>query len=47
MTQPEFAKRLGKLLDTTPESWLTMQNALDLWRVEQEQLMDMQPIRAA
>ncbi len=28
---PEMALRLGKLLDTTAESWLNMQSALSLW----------------
>lgn len=27
----DLAIRLGKLTDTTPESWLRMQEALDLW----------------
>ena len=28
---PEMALRLSKLLDTTAESWLAMQGAVDLW----------------
>ncbi|HET8552099.1 MAG TPA: HigA family addiction module antitoxin [Gammaproteobacteria bacterium] len=46
---PEMAARIGKLLDTTPQSWLAMQTALDLWRVAQapERLADIEPIRAA
>ncbi len=28
---PEMALRLGKLLRTSPESWLAMQNAVDVW----------------
>jgi addiction module HigA family antidote len=44
---PEMAARLGRLLDTTPESWLTMQNAVDLWEVEQAQVADVEPIEAA
>lgn len=46
---PEMAARLGKLLNTTPQSWLAMQTALDLWRVEQapDRLADIEPIRAA
>ena len=28
---PELALRLSKLLDTSPESWLAMQTALDIW----------------
>lgn len=44
---PEMAARLGRLLDTTPESWLTMQNAVDLWEVEQAQVADVEPIEVA
>jgi addiction module HigA family antidote len=44
---PEMAARLGRLLDTTPESWLAMQNAIDLWEVEQTQVADVEPIQAA
>lgn len=32
---PEMAMRLARLLNTTPESWLNMQQALDLWELEQ------------
>jgi len=32
---PEMAMRLARLLGTTPESWLNMQMALDLWEIEQ------------
>ncbi len=46
---PEMAARLGKLLATTPESWLNMQTALDLWEIEQDpaRLAEVQPIHAA
>jgi addiction module HigA family antidote len=30
---PEMALRLSKALGRTPESWLVMQNAYDLWQV--------------
>lgn len=30
---PDLAIRLGKLTNTTPESWLRMQEALDLWEL--------------
>lgn len=30
---PDMALRLAKLLDTTPESWLNMQQTLDLWEL--------------
>ncbi len=45
---PEMAARVGKLLNTTPESWLRMQQALDLWEVEQqpEKLAGIKPIKA-
>lgn len=33
---PEMALRLSKLLDTSPESWLAMQDAVDLWEVRQK-----------
>ena len=33
---PEMALRLSKLLDTTPESWLTMQMAVDIWEIRHE-----------
>jgi len=32
---PEMAMRLSKLLDTSPESWLAMQTAVDLWEARQ------------
>lgn len=31
---PDMAIRLAHLLDTTPESWLNMQQALDVWEME-------------
>ena len=33
---PEMALRLSKALGRSPESWLTMQNAYDLWQVKQQ-----------
>jgi addiction module HigA family antidote len=46
---PEMAARLGKLLNTTPQSWLATQTALDLWRIQQapERLASIKPLRAA
>lgn len=43
---PEMAARLGKLLGTSPESWLAMQDAVDLWEVGQhpERLAEIEPI---
>jgi addiction module HigA family antidote len=45
---PEMAARVGKLLNTTPESWLRMQEAVDLWEVQQhpERLSSIKPIKA-
>ncbi len=31
-----FFKRVAKLLNTSPESWLRMQQAVDLWEVTQQ-----------
>ena len=33
---PDMAIRLSYLLDTTPESWLNMQQALDVWELERK-----------
>jgi antitoxin HigA-1 len=43
---PEMAARIAKLLHTTPESWLRMQTAVDLWELEQhpERLAGVSPI---
>ena len=30
---PDMALRLARLLNTTPESWLNMQQAVDLWEL--------------
>ncbi len=45
---PEMAARVAKVLYTTPESWLRMQHALDLWKVAQEPetLAGIKPIEA-
>jgi addiction module HigA family antidote len=42
----EMAVRLAKLLRTTPESWLRMQQALDLWELAQdpERLAAVEPL---
>jgi len=32
----DMAIRIGKLTNTTPESWLRMQEALDLWELERD-----------
>ncbi len=46
---PELAARLGKLLGTSPESWLNMQTAVDLWEVAQhpERLEQVEPLEEA
>ena len=31
---PDMAVRIGRLTNTTPESWLRMQEAVDLWELE-------------
>lgn len=33
---PELAARIARLLGHSPESWLRMQAALDLWRIAQD-----------
>ena len=45
----EIALRVAKLLNTTPESWLRMQTALDLWEASQkpEGLAKIKPIKQA
>ena len=45
---PEMAARVGQLLNTTPDSWLRMQQAVDLWDVAQkpEKLAGIKPIEA-
>jgi addiction module HigA family antidote len=32
---PDMAVRIGRLLNTSPESWLRMQEAVDLWEIQQ------------
>jgi addiction module HigA family antidote len=46
---PDLAARIGKLTRTTPESWLHMQAAVDLWEVGQhpERLAAVRPLEAA
>ncbi len=40
----DMAMRLARLLDTTPESWLAMQQAVDLWELENERGPEYQKI---
>ncbi len=45
---PDLAARIGRLTGTTPESWLRMQEALDLWRANQRpELADIKPLAVA
>ncbi|MES1944217.1 XRE family transcriptional regulator [Salinisphaera sp. PC39] len=44
---PEMAVRLGRLLGTSAESWLAMQNAVDLWQIRQAEVIDVEPLDAA
>src|SRR4030067_2697276 len=45
---PEMAARLARLLKTTPESWLNMQAARDLWEVRQKkEIREIEPLRVS
>jgi addiction module HigA family antidote len=46
---PDLAARIARLTGTTPESWLRMQEALDLWQVNQrpERLANIKPLPVA
>ena len=33
---PDMAVRIGRLTNTTPESWLRMQATVDLWELERD-----------
>jgi len=45
----EMAVRIGTLFKTTPESWLRMQTAVDLWEVAQQpaKLAAVKPLSAS
>lgn len=45
----EMAVRIGTLFKTTPESWLRMQEAVDLWEVAQQpaKLASVKPLPAS
>lgn len=45
---PDMAIRIGKLTNTTPESWLRMQDALTLWELQQQprKYQNIEPIAA-
>ena len=44
---PEMALRIAKLLNTSPESWLRMQQAVDLWEIQQKpgKLANIKPLK--
>ena len=46
---PDMAIRVGRLTKTTPESWLRMQQALDLWELEQQprRYQHIEPLQSA
>lgn len=46
---PDMAIRVGRLTNTTPESWLRMQEALDLWELERQpkRYEDIKPLRVS
>jgi addiction module HigA family antidote len=46
---PDMAIRVGRLSNTTPESWLRMQEALDLWELERQpkRYEHIEPLRVA
>ena len=46
---PDMAIRVGRLTNTTPESWLRMQEALDLWELERQpkRYEGIEPLRVA
>ena len=46
---PDMAARLARLTNTTAESWLRMQEAMDLWNVHQhpERLAKIKPLAVA
>ena len=45
---PDMALRIAKLINTTPDSWLRMQQALDLWELERKpaRYKHIQPVAA-
>lgn len=45
---PDMAVRIGRLTNTTPESWLRMQETVDPWELERDpkRYRDIEPIAA-
>lgn len=44
---PEMAVRIGAATGTSPESWLSMQMKLDLWKAARKKPANVQPFRKA
>jgi addiction module HigA family antidote len=46
---PDMALRLARLLNTSPESWLNMQQAVDLWQLgrARTRYARIKPVKAA
>jgi len=44
---PDMAIRLAHFLDTTPESWLNMQQKLDVWELERRNAHSYERIKKA
>jgi len=44
---PSMATRIATLFNTTPESWLHMQQAVDLWELGHVKALDVQPLPAS
>lgn len=44
----DMAVRIGRLTNTTPESWLRMQEAVDLWELERDpkRYKHIEPVKA-
>ena len=42
----DMALRLARLLNTTPESWLNMQQAVDLWELEHAKSSEYRKIKS-
>lgn len=42
----EMALRLGKALNTTPDLWLGMQQAYDVWQARRNKNLDLSRVRA-
>jgi len=43
---PEMAVRIAKSTNTSPESWINMQIKLDLWKVNQNKIINTVPFKS-